>query len=135
MEKWKPIVGYEGLYEVSNMGKIKALAKSVYKVPGRNQTYPEHIMKLSVSGKYLMVNLHNHKIVKSFMVHRLVGLHHVPNKENYPLLTFKDGNPLNIRASNLEWTTQSKIEIRKKLKNAISGDIKCKNCMEYRCFF
>lgn len=105
-EIWLPINGYEGYYEISNLGNIKALAKTIDIGLGRSQTFPERIMKSNVaSNGYLMVKLTVNKIGKSFTVHRLVALHYVPNPNGYKLVNHKDGNKLNPYAENLEWST------------------------------
>lgn len=111
-ESFLPIKGYEGLYEVSNLGRIKALQKTIEIGFGRVQFYPERIMKANIaSNGYLMVRLTIDRVSKSFTVHRLVGLHFVANPNGYKVLNHKDGNKLNPSAENLEWTTYSKNEI------------------------
>ena len=63
MEVWKPVLGYEGLYEVSNWGRVKSVK---YTKRGKN-----HILS-SVKGNYLRVNLYKGKKGKQFLIHRLV---------------------------------------------------------------
>lgn len=91
-EVWKDIKGYEGLYQVSNFGRVKSLFR--YK----------KILKLckSESG-YLCVNLYKNKKMKRITVHRLVA----ENFINKPTLevNHKDGNKENNFISNLEWVT------------------------------
>lgn len=102
-EIWKPIVGYEGLYEVSNLGRVKSLGntrkcsrfKGVvtfmrYEITRHNY----HRILLRKDGKY-----------KHFYVHRLVAAAFIPNPNNYPIVNHKDCNPSNNNACNLEWCT------------------------------
>ena len=98
MEIWKDIEGYEGLYQVSNMGRVKSLD---YKHTGK-----EKIMKLFKNKKgYLQINLSKNNEQKFFTVHRLVALAFIPNQLNKPFIdhinTVKDDN----RADNLRWCT------------------------------
>lgn len=101
-EIWKDIEGYEGLYQVSNFGKVKSLN---YKRQNKVK-----ILKPSQTGKgafkgqgYLSLHLKN----KQFKVHRLVAEAFIPNKENKPQINHKDGNKLNNNSNNLEWCTNS----------------------------
>lgn len=94
-EEWRAIneEGYEGLYEVSNQGRI------------RNRT-TGRIMKLYHNGKgYLKVDLCCLGKVKKFYVHRLVAKAFIENPEGYEIINHKDENPMNNNVSNLEWCT------------------------------
>lgn len=105
-EIWLPINGFESFYEISNIGNIKALAKTIDIGIGRLQHHAEKLMKTNIaSNGYLMVRLTTNKVSKTFTVHRLVALHHVPNPNNYNILNHKDGNKRNPAADNLEWST------------------------------
>lgn len=109
MEIWKPIIGFEGLYEVSNYGNIKSLEK-IRKMPnGNTRVYSEKILKQYNNNRgrlgYKMVYFHylGKKYVK--YVHRLVAIHFVENINNYNIINHIDGNSLNNIATNLEWCT------------------------------
>ena len=91
-EIWKDIQGYEGLYQVSNLGRIKSGYKSIILQPG-------------VCRGYLIVNLYKDKKGLSQKVHRLVAQAFIPNPENKPTVNHKDGNKQNNCVSNLEWAT------------------------------
>lgn len=96
IEKWKPIPGYEGLYAVSNLGRIKSF---------RNPKRPI-IRKLTTFGKYRTVTFAVHCERRIFAVHRLVAEAFIPNPQNKPTVNHKNGkNRLNNRVTNLEWAT------------------------------
>ena len=94
-EIWKDIEGYEGLYQVSNLGRVQSLY-------GKGR-----ILKQSNSTVYPHVSLSKNGQSTTFSVHRLVGLAFVPNPENKPEINHKDGDKNNNVASNLEWITAS----------------------------
>ena len=94
-EVWKDIEGYEGLYEVSNLGRVKSL-----------HGLSEKIMKNSNgSGGYQKLSLTKNKIPKNFFVHRLVAQAFIPNPESKPEVNHIDEDKTNNRVDNLEWMT------------------------------
>lgn len=98
-EIWKDIKGYEGLYQVSNLGNVKRLkGKWVKKERYVSQT-------LTSSYKYYSVCLSNHQDKRRFFVHRLVAMTFIKNTENKPIINHIDGNKLNNKVENLEWCT------------------------------
>ena len=100
IEIWKDIEGYEGLYQVSNTGKIKSL-----KSWGGNN---ERIMKPRNQGTgYLSIGLSKDKKCRQFLVHRLVAQAFIPNPNNYDFVNHKDENKTNNVIENLEWCTKS----------------------------
>ncbi|MEI3530125.1 MAG: NUMOD4 domain-containing protein [Bacilli bacterium] len=116
-EIWKPIVGYEGLYEVSNIGRVKSLErKFTYKnrYGSITQTIKkEKILNLSIQYPNKNIKYRRYRVSlskelkkKDFMVHKLVAQAFIPNSNNYPQINHKDGNPLNNNYLNLEWCTQ-----------------------------
>lgn len=97
-EIFKDIVGYEGLYQVSNLGRVKALGN------GKSNNSKEKILKPYKSKNgYLKVNLHKESEIKHFLIHRLVAIHFLPNPNNYPCVNHKDENKENNCVDNLEW--------------------------------
>ena len=99
-EIWKDIKGYEGLYQVSNLGRVKSLKNS----SGKSR---ERIKTLRVSNRgYYLVNLCKNRYYETKSVHRLVAEAFIPNPENLPVINHKDENQLNNNFDNLEWCSQ-----------------------------
>jgi hypothetical protein len=101
-EIWKPVVGYEGLYEVSNLGNVR----SVDKVDRQGQKKHGRVRKLllnQVGYLYVGISVENKKA--NLTVHRLVARAFIPNPDNKPQVNHIDGNKTNNIVSNLEWVT------------------------------
>ena len=99
-EIWKPVVGYEGLYEVSNTGQVRSLDK----YDSINRFYEGRILKLFADRLgYLKVGLSSNGKTKKYLVHRLVAEAFIPNPNNFPIINHKDENPSNDNVDNLEW--------------------------------
>ena len=98
-ECWKDIKGYEGIYQVSNTGKIKSL-KRTYK----NRICKEKIKTPVITPKgYYRVGLCKEGKTKFYYIHRLVAQTFLPNENNLPQVNHKDENKLNNCINNLEW--------------------------------
>jgi len=93
-EIWKDIEGYKGLYQVSNLGRIKSL-----------HGLSERIMKQTLQKGYLRITLLKNKKQKRFLSHRLVAQAFIPNPENKPQVNHIDEDKENNRVDNLEWVT------------------------------
>ena len=95
-EEWRDIKGYEGKYQVSNLGRVKSL--------NYNRTGKENILSSTPDkGGYLIVNLYKKGKRRGFSVHKLVALHFIPNLNNFSEVNHKDENKSNNCVENLEW--------------------------------
>lgn len=106
-ENWKPIPGYEGYYEVSDLGRVKSLARVVPHptVPAGEIPLRERILKQSPI-RYPAVNLSRDGRQKNVKVHRLVAEVFVPNPEGYEVVDHLNGDTHDNRAANLDWCTR-----------------------------
>lgn len=117
-EIWKDIKGYEGLYQVSNYGRVKSLPKILPHNKGGVRITKEKLLLIHKTNRgYLQVGLRVNGYEKLFSVHRLVAQAFIPNPHNYPCVNHKDENKLNnfvwvnedgtvdLEKSNLEWCT------------------------------
>jgi len=102
-EVWKDIINFEGIYKVSNLGRVKSLRRiRTCAHGGFSKTI---ILKGRVNPDgYIHVSLHNKKI-KDISIHRLVALMFISNPENKPQVNHRDGNRQNNKVDNLEWVT------------------------------
>ena len=99
---WKPVVGYEGLYEVSNCGKVRSV---------EHYTNGHHLMakelKPTMSQRYLYVKLYKNAKPRTIRLHRIVAEAFVPNPMHKPQVNHINGNRLDNSVGNLEWCTSS----------------------------
>ena len=104
MENWKDIKGYEGLYQVSDLGRIKSLARDIYCQNGIVRHIEEKILAFNLDrGGYQYVALSLNGKAKSIKVHRLVALAFIPNPENKSQINHKNEVKTDNSVENLEW--------------------------------
>lgn len=106
-EEWKDIVGYENLYQVSNLGNVKSLDKVIMRKHGERLTVRGRVLKPMITKGYCYVRLTDCGNWKNERIHRLVAQAFIPNPNNLPEVNHKDENKLNNRADNLEWCTHN----------------------------
>ena len=98
IEEWKDVKGYEGIYQVSNLGNVKSL--------NYNRTGKEKVLRFSKDkDEYLTVILCKDGKLKNFKVHRLVSQAFIPNTENKPCIDHINTNRTDNRVNNLRWVT------------------------------
>lgn len=107
MEVWKDIAGYEGLYQVSNLGRIKSIGRHTRNRYGL-MWKPGRVLNAAKDNKgYLTVVLCDNKKRHTFKVHKIVATTFILNPERKPQVNHIDGNKQNNRVDNLEWCSQS----------------------------
>ena len=105
-EIWKDIKGYEGLYMVSSLGRIKSLERTIIRGNGHPQTFKERILKpIITSSGYLYVSLSKNGKQQREYVHRLVAMHFLPNPDNKPCVDHINTNKQLNTVNNLLWVT------------------------------
>ncbi|MGG0793148.1 NUMOD4 domain-containing protein [Brevibacillus laterosporus] len=122
-EEWKPILGYEGSYEVSNTGRVRSVDRYT-------RTKGKPILKRGVEKTkkedkdgYYRVWLSRESKKKSFFVHRLVAIAFLSNPESYPVVNHKDGDKKNNHVTNLEWCSHAH-----NVKHAFSLGLRVPHC-------
>ncbi|MEY3419854.1 MAG: hypothetical protein RIR48_134 [Bacteroidota bacterium] len=109
MEVWKDVIGYEGYYQVSNLGRIKSLERKRIGLKDQKiRIYKELILKqkLNIHG-YFEVCLYLKNSSKYHKSHRIICQAFLPNPENKPQVNHKNGVKTDNRLENLEWATSS----------------------------
>lgn len=97
-ELWKDIYGFEGLYQISNLGRVKSFP--------RNKTKGGIMQQMKDKYGYLIISLCKDGKTKNYKIHRLVALHFIPNENLFKTqINHKDENKENNNVDNLEWCT------------------------------
>lgn len=104
MEIWKDIIGYEGLYQVSNLGRVRRLPGTVWNGRGWANKRGMVLKQSRTRGDYLAVGLSKNGEQKSHRINRLVALAFIPNPHNLLHAGHLDDDKNNNEASNLYWT-------------------------------
>lgn len=126
-EQWADVAGYEGLYQVSTLGRVKSF-----------QCREKIIVKPQLDNHgYLYVGLHKKGLAERFQVSRLVAVCFIPNPNNKPEVNHEDGHPLNNHVSNLTWVTHAeniRHAIFKGLRPSGSADSRAKLSDDDVCY-
>lgn len=112
-EIWKDIEGYEGLYQISNLGNVRTLHW--------NRTNKTRLLTPFMNSGYLRIGFRQNYILKNYLIHVLVAKAFVDNPYNKPQVNHIDGNKLNNCVSNLEWVTRSENVIHAHKTNLIKS--------------
>lgn len=102
-EEWQDIKGYEGKYQISNMGNVKSIHYKKSKEINERILKPRFVTRKGHNYYYVVLSKDN--IPHTFKIHRLVAEYFIPNPQNKPVVNHKDGNKQNNKVENLEWCT------------------------------
>lgn len=105
-EQWKDVPGYEGIYQVSNLGRVRSVDRVIIDRNGRPMRYKGVILTPQFNEfGYLKVVLRKDGRSKNFKVHQLVAMAFIENPNGLPCINHIDGNKQNNKVTNLEWCT------------------------------
>lgn len=120
-ETWAPVVGYEGLYEVSDLGRVRSVDRSVLGSRRRaeRRAYGIEIKRHARKDGYLMVQLWKGGVHSLKLVHRLVAETFLDNPRGVTDVNHRDGDKANNSAENLEWCSRSE-NVKHAYKNGLN---------------
>lgn len=135
LEIWKDVIGYESLYQVSNLGRVRSLDRLVISNNGKRNLKGKILKnRKGLYNDYYFVSLCNNIKCKNILIHRLVAQAFIANPENKPQVNHIDGNVNNNSINNLEWCTHSENNLHKARKLGL-GRIKKVMCVETKQIF
>jgi hypothetical protein len=111
IEKWKPIIGYEGIYEISNFGNLKTIKTKKITTGWEHNKYG-----------HKKIRLYKNRKSKDFYLHRVVANAFLPKVIGKNFVNHIDNNPLNNHVTNLEWCTQAENIKHAQLNNRMSTE-------------
>ena len=105
-ETWRPVKGYEGLYEVSDRGRVKRVFQVITRSDGVTRRFDENIRKTTISRKgYARLMLSKEGVLKNVEVHRLMAEAFIPNPDNLPMVRHLNDIKTDNRVENFTWGT------------------------------
>lgn len=105
-EEWRDVIGYEGYYQVSSIGRIKSLKRKVCNNTGLREIKEQIMVNIADKYGYMCITLSKNRNIKTIKIHRLVAMAFIENPNNLPQVNHIDENKSNNNVSNLEWCTQ-----------------------------
>lgn len=107
-ETWVPVVGFEELYEVSDLGRVRSVERDLLLPCGETRHYKSKVLRGGKDSKgYLTGHLTDGKKKRAFRFHRVAAEAFIPNPLGLPQVNHIDGNKENNAISNLEWVTDA----------------------------
>lgn len=106
-EIWKDVLGFEGYYQVSNLGRVKSLSRFVNRLRGKKFINEKIKINKSSHAKYMLVQLIKDGKNHQKLLHRLLAEAFIPNPNNYPCVNHINAQKKDNRLENLEWCTYS----------------------------
>lgn len=104
-EIWKDIKGYEGIYQVSSLGRVRGCDRYINTPNNGKRLAKGIIITPMMWGQYKIVHLYIRRKSKVYSIHRLVAQAFIPNPYNLPQVNHKNENKTDNRVENLEWCT------------------------------
>ena len=105
LEKWKPIPGYKGFYEISDFGRVRSINRIVPHSQGPRKRRGKILRQIIHRQGYPRVDLCRDGKKIRYYVHRLIAERFISNPNNLPCVCHKDDNPMNLYVDNLFWGT------------------------------
>lgn len=130
MEKWEDIKNFEGLYQISNLGRIKSLRRTVDTTKYKKIVEEKEMKQFIGTNGYMITTLSKNGKKYPIMVHRLVAETFISNPQNLPQVNHKDEDKTNNNVENLEWCDR-KYNCRYGTRNERVGEKQSKTVFMY----
>ena len=122
IEEWKPVVGFEGMYLISNLGNIKTVAKIIMRRDGKPQHIHECNRKYALDNKgYYITGLNCNDILTTIKVHREIAKAFIPNPHNKAQVNHINGIKTDNRVENLEWCSNADNMYHAQVNNLVAN--------------